>query len=429
MEILIIIGLVICNGILAMSEAAVIASRQARLEKAAQDEQAGAGAALKLVKEPDDFLSTVQIGITLVGIMAGAFGGASVAGDLRLTLIDLGLPDNLASAIAPAIVIGLTTYLSLIIGELVPKRLAMRNPEAISSRIAPPMRVISRLTFPIVWFLSRSTQFVLTLMGIKADDTPPVTEDEIRTMVAQGHRHGVLQQHEEEMIAGVFRLDDLQAEALMTPRVDTVWLDVSDDVETIKAKLKESDYAYFPVVDGSPDEVVGVVSARKLLIRALNDDAIDLHDLADPPLYVPESLAGVKVLDRFRSSGVPFAIVISEHGGMNGVITVRDVIESVVGEIDQPDAVQRDDGSYLVDGLMPWSELLDRLNQPHKVEIGGPRYHTVAGFIVAHLDRIPQAADVVESDTLRFEVMDMDGRRVDKVLVRITEPEADDSDD
>ena len=415
MELVIILLLMVFNGVLAMSEAAVISVRKARLQQQADDGNKAAQTALALAEDPNRFLSTVQIGITLVGILAGAFGGATIADDLAGQIEKIDALAKSADALAVALVVLLTTYLSLIIGELVPKRLAIQNPERIAMLVARPMQMISGVAYPLVWFLGLSTDSVLKLLRVREFDDPPVTEEEIQVMLHQGTETGVFYRHEQEMIAGVFRLDDIPTQALMTPRANVVWLDVNADMDAIRESLLQNEFTYFPVCDKDLDNLIGVVRGRDLLPYILAGKKPDLHELALPPLYIPENALASTALERFRGNKSYYAIVIGEYGGVEGIVTLNDVIDAVVGDIDEPDAIEREDGSWLVDGLMPRLQLEELLNIK---ELPGEGYSTLAGFIMQELDDIPQLADRIEWDGHTFEVIDMDGKRIDKVLVK-----------
>ncbi|PJF23059.1 MAG: hypothetical protein CUN56_02865 [Phototrophicales bacterium] len=414
-ELLIILLLMIINGVLAMSEAAVIAARKARLQQRADSGSHVAKIALELKDAPGRFLSTVQIGITLVGILAGAFGGATVADDLAQWIRQIDALAASADVLSVAVVVILTTYFSLVIGELVPKRLAIQSPERIAMLIAPLMQRLAFWAYPLVWLLEVSTEAVLTLFGVRPSNDPPVTEEEIQVMLHQGARVGVFEQHEQEMIAGVFRLDDIPTQALMTPRANVVWLDINADIDTIRQTLVENDFSRFPVCDKTLDNVLGVVRARDLLRQILNSDMPDLQALILPPIFIPENTLAPVALERFRGHKAHFGIVIGEYGEVQGVVTLNDIVEAVVGKIDEPDAVQREDGSWLLDGLMARRAVEDLLG----IEaLPGEGYTTLAGFMMQELDEIPQLADMVEWDGYIFEVIDMDGKRIDKVLVR-----------
>lgn len=418
MELLVIFLLTVLNGMLAMSEIAVVSARRARLQQQVEDGHASARTALELAESPNRFLATVQIGITLIGILAGAFGGATVANDLADQIAHVEALRPYSQALGVLGIVLATTYLSLVVGELVPKRLGMRSPERIAMLVAPFMKRLSVIAHPLVWLLSISTDGVLRLLGVKPSDEPPVTEEEINVMIEEGLRAGVFDKAELEMVEGIFRLDDMRAEALMIPRTEMVWLDADDTADDIRAKVEQDYFSQYPVCEGDPDTVLGIVHAKDLLRRSLANEPIHLRELVQPALFVPESTPTSTILQQFKASQNSFAFIIGEHGGVEGLMTVTDVLESIVGEFTEPEAVRREDGSWLVDGAMAIEEFMDLLDikeLPHEED---NLYHTVAGFILAHLGRIPTAAEHFVWGDWHFEVVDMDGKRIDKVLVR-----------
>ncbi len=424
MELLILLLLILLNGVFSMSEAAVIAARKARLQQQAESGEKGAALALALAQEPNRFLSTVQVGITLIGILTGAFGGATIAAQLAALIRPTAL-GRYADAIGFGIVVLVTTYLSLILGELVPKRLALQYPERIAALIARPMQTLSRITSPLISFLGGSTDAVLLLIGVRPSQDPPVTEAEIKTMMQQGIEAGVFDAGEEDMVSGIFRLGDRRAGALMTPRTEVDCLNLRDTEDENRSKIRESSFSRLPVCDGDTDHVVGLLSATRLLSRLLAGEALDIEAAMDEAQFVPESMPASKVLDVFRKSGQHIAIVIGEYGGMEGLITMQDLLEEIVGEVEEsaPQATQRDDGSWLIDGLISVDDFrdlfaLDDLPGAHDA------YSTLGGFVMAQLGNIPTAGDSFDWTTLHLEVMDMDGNRVDKMLVTVTKPEA-----
>jgi len=321
-------------------------------------------------------------------------------------------------AIGFTLIVLLTTYLSLIIGELVPKRLALQNPERIASIVAPPMRLLSQITAPIVWFLGASTDLVLRLLGVKPSEAPPVTEEEIRVLMQQGVEAGVFEQPEHAMIEGVFRLDNRRVSQIMTPRTEVVWLDIDDTQEENQHKIMQSHYSRFPVCDGDLDHVIGLVSTKDILARTFAGQPFDLRAAMKEPVFVPESLYATDLLERFRQTGKHSALVIGEYGGLEGMITIQDILEDIVGDIEDPDVTKRDDGSYLVDGMIPiddFKELIEVAEIPGEHE----EFETLAGFVLSKKGAIPKAGDSFEWQRYKFEVMDMDGNRVDKVLVTL----------
>lgn len=420
-EIVIIVALVLFNGALAMSELAVVSARKARLQSRAEGGDAGARMALRLATEPNRFLSTVQIGITMVGILAGAFGGATLAETVSERLTALGLGRGISATLGVTVVVLGITYLSVIIGELVPKRLALQNPEQIAARVARPMRVLSTVAAPLVAVLTLSTDLIMRLLRIPPRDDAVATEDEIRLLIQQSTRAGIFEAAEEEMVSGVFRLADRRAAGLMTPRPDVMWIDLDDPIDVIWREMSSTPHSQFPVCRGDLDTVLGIIAIRDLWSQMVTGAAVDLEQLLRPPLFVPESMPMLRVLGMFKQTGVHLALVIDEFGGVEGLLTLNDVLEAIVGdlpsanEIDTPRAVRREDGSWLVDGLLPVDELKDLLEL--KALPGEDGYQTLAGFVLLQAGRIPAPAEAFVWQTYRFEVMDMDGNRIDKVLV------------
>ena len=419
MEILIILLLVVLNGIFAMSEIAVISARKARLQQWASDGNIKAQRALELADRPDHFLSTVQIGITLIGVLAGAFSEATVAEKLtaRLSLTPWLAPYSQALGLGGVVLI--ITYLSLVIGELVPKRLALQNPERVACDVAAPMQILSVISFPIVSLLSASSEVVLRLLGARAGLEPPVTEEEIKVLIEQGTQAGVFQENEQDMLDGVFRLGDRNVGGLMTPRTEVVWLDAKQAWDEIRDKIIHSNYSRFPVCRGSLDNVLGVVQVKDILAHCLMGQVIDLKALLQTPLFIPENAPASKVLELFKESGKHLALVIDEYGGIEGLITINDLLEEIVGDIEMavPQAVQREDGSWLLDGLLTIDDLKEILDIKQLPGEDKSQYQTLGGFVMMVLGHIPAASDHFEWGGLHFEVVDMDGKRVDKVLV------------
>jgi putative hemolysin len=423
LEVLIILLLVIVNGAFAMAEIAVVSSRQARLQQKANAGDVGARTALGLARNPGHFLATIQIGITLVGIFAGAFGGATIAAQVEERLNGIPSLAPYSTALSVGGVVIAITFLTLVIGELVPKRLALHNPEGIASVIAVPMRALSVVASPIVWLLSASTSLVLRLLLVRPSKDVPVTEEEIRTLMQQGAEAGVFEEAERAMVGRIFRLGDLRVSALMTPRPDMVWLDVNDPPEQVRADLRDYPHSIYPVTEGGLDNVVGVVRARDLLARSVRDGMMDLRAVLQPPLFVPESMTALQVMELFKVKGTNMALIVDEYGGIEGTVTLHDLLEGIVGDIpshdgmEEPPAVRRDDGSWLLDGQLLVNEVNDLLGMKVIPDERDTVYNTVAGFIISELGRIPMPGDHIAWKGLRFEVLDMDGNRVDKVLV------------
>ncbi len=424
-----ILLLIVANGVFSGSEIALVSARKARLEQRARQGNTKARLALKLANSPNNFLSTVQIGITLIGILSGALGGATVANSLRLRLDQVPALAPYSDVLSLAAVVGLITYLSLVVGELVPKRIALSYPEAIACQVAGPMRNLSRLAAPLVALLGVSTSFVVKLMGLKERPEAAITEEELRLLIDQGTEAGTFEVAEQEMMGRVLQLGDRPIRSIMTPRTDIEWLKVDASFIEHSELVMQSAHSHFPVCNSDIDDCVGVVSLKALLPNYLSQTTppVTLLSLVQPPLFVAESTYVLKVLELFKSSGTHFAMVLDEYGGVEGLVTLNDVVEAIVGDLpsiedaNDPMMVQREDGSWLLDGLLPVEDLKELLNRDQLTE-DEDNYHTLAGFMIRHMGRIPTAGDFFEWQGLRFEVVDMDGRRVDKVLLENLPP-------
>jgi putative hemolysin len=423
LELIILFLLIIFNGLLSMSELAVISARKARLQQMADEGDAGAAKALALAASPGQFLSTVQIGITLVGILAGAFGGATIARWLGEQLARVPALEDYTDPISVGVVVVIVTYLSLVIGELVPKQLALRNAEVLAARAAGALTTLARITRPLVGVLNASTEGVLWLLRVKAAAEPDVTEEEVRVMLAQATAQGIFEPMEEEIVDQVFRLADRKVGALLVPRTEIIWLDVDSPPEEIRQEIEDSGHSRYPVAEGELDKILGVVMAKDLLAQSLEGQPLDLRSIVRPALFVPESTPALKVVERFKQTRSHLAIVIDEYGGVEGLVTSGDILSSLVGDIPEPDdegepgAIQREDGSWLIDGMYPVEEFQELFDIPHLPEASEGYYQTVGGFIMASLGQVPQPGDHFDWAGMRMEVMDMDGRRVDKVMV------------
>lgn len=419
-EVLIILLLVVANGVFAMSEIAVVSARKARLRTRAERGDAGARVALELAEQPNRFLSTIQIGITLIGILAGAYGGTTLAAPLGEYLARIPELARYSGQLALGIVVAAITFVSLVIGELVPKRIALLHPERIAAALARPMHYISVAATPLVVLLGATTDAVVRILGVKRPKEPPITEEELTLLIEQGTEAGVFEEQEQELVSRVFWLGDQRASSLMTPRQRVVWLDVDASDEEIRETLRKHRFSRYPVCRGSIDRVIGVVDVRDLVARAAGGETMDIRRVMRQPLLVPESIRALRLLELFRESGVHFAIVVNEFGGTDGVVTLNNVLEAIAGGPVEPEGekfVRRPDGSWLVDGAVKMEEFWDALDLPERRTEGRRAHGTLGGFIVAHLGRLPAAGDSFEAFGLRFEVVDMDGRRVDKVLV------------
>jgi putative hemolysin len=422
-EIVIILLLIMANGLLAMSEIAIVSSRTIRLQQQAASGSKGAQVALELADDPGRFLSTIQIGITLVGVFTGAFGGATLARPLSDFLSQFQLIDRSSGPIAIAIVVVTITYLSLVIGELVPKRIALNNPERAASMIAQPMAGLSKLASPLVKLLSFSTAVVLKLLGVRDRDEGEVTEQDVEMMISQGTEMGVFEPIEQEMVKQVFRMSDQRAENLITPRPEVVSIDLEEPQETNRQKIIDHGHSYLPVIQGDLDHVQGYVRAVDLLAQCLLGQDLDYQAVLRTAQFVPERAPVFDVLERFKRSGAQIAFVVDEFGGIQGLLTHTDILEAIVGDIHEPedeidpDIVQRDDGSWLIDGMVPIQEfrqLFELKSLPGEEE---GHFHTLGGFVITYLGRIPTTGDRIELEMLNLEVVDMDGHRVDKLLV------------
>ncbi|MDR7482801.1 MAG: hemolysin family protein [Armatimonadota bacterium] len=426
-EVLIILLLVLVNGVFAMAEIAVLAARRSRLEQRAAAGDRGARVALELLRTPSRFISTVQVGITLVGVLAGAFGGATLARPLAAWLATIPALAPYAQATALGLVVLPITVLSLVLGELVPKRVALAAPEGLAAALAPAMRSLAVVAAPVVHVLSAFTELVVRALRVPPVSEPPVTEEEVRLLIARGAETGVFKPGEQKLVERVFRLADRRVSAIMTPRTEITWLDVDDPPEEIRRKVTSSRYSAYPVAEGTLDRVVGIVQARDLLVHLMGGRPIDLRALAQRPLFIPETAPALSALDQFRQARTHTALLIDEYGGLQGLVTSDDILEAIVGEIPQageaamPSVVRRADGSWLVDGMLPADEFKMLLGLD-ALPAEGEGYETVGGMVMTVLDRIPSPGDHVALPGWRVEVVDMDGHRVDKVLAAPMQP-------
>lgn len=422
-EIIIIFLLVIINGVFAMTEMALVSSRKTRLQHRADKGDSGAKKALDALKDPNRFLSSIQIGITLVGILAGVFGGATVAKKLGLWLSGFPVFGHYGPAIGIGVVVVAITYLSLVVGELVPKRVALNNAEAIASFMAAPMRLLTRLTAPAVFLLSRSTNAVLTVLRVHPEKEPSHTEDEIKIIIEESTKAGILEKSEQDLVTRALGLGDRDVNDLMTPRPDIVSLDLNDTMEEIRTTITTSAHSQFPVYDQDPDNILGTVSTKDLWARFVIEKSHDLQSILRPPLFVPESLPVLKLLEFFKQSGTHMALVIDEYGTVQGIVTLHDVLEAMVGDLpsaeltEEPGVIRRKDGSWLVDGLLPMDKFRELVGAGVVPEDSAGRYHTIAGLMLFHFKHIPSAGSRFERSGWQFEVIDMDGNRIDKILI------------
>ncbi len=423
-ELLIVLLLPIANAIFVMSEMAIVSARKVRLQNMANQGDVKARAALELANAPNQFLAIVQVGITLTIIVSGAFGEGTIGRKIAPLVHSIYFLAPYSEAIASGIAILLITYLTLIIGELVPKRLALSNPERIAASVAIPMQTFAIIASPIVYLLSASTDLVVRLLGIRPSTEPEVTEEEIKVLIEQGTEAGTFEEAEQDMVERVFRLGDRRVSALMTPRPDIIWLDLEDSSEENRQKMIDSAYSQFPVCQGGLDNVLGIVQVTDLLARSLSGQPLDLTVSLQQPLFVPESTRGLKVLELLKqTTGTHIAFVVDEYGVIQGLVTLNDIFEEIVGEVpsadegEEPQAIRREDGSWLLDGMLPVEEFFELLDIEGLPGEQRGNYHTMGGFVITHLGKIPSSADYFELGGWRFEVIDMDGNRVDKVLV------------
>lgn len=421
MEFLILIGLIVLNGLFAMSEIALVTARKARLMKLAEEGDRAAAVALKLGEDPTSFLSTVQIGITSIGILSGIVGESVLAVPLSVWLQSLGMPAATALLVATAVVVVLVTYVSIVIGELVPKRLGQINPEPVARLVARPMQLLATATRPFVRLLSFSTHALLGLLRVRQIPQASVTEEEIHALLEEGSEAGVIEQHQHDMVRNVFRLDDRQLGSLMIPRSDVVFLDVRLTPEENLKRMIESEHSRFPVCEGSLEQPIGVVHAKQVLASIARGEAPDYSSNLHPCVYVPETLTGMELLDQFRAANMQMVFVVDEYGEIEGIVTAQDLLEAVTGEFmprnaDDAWAVQREDGSWLLDGAIPIPEMKDCLALKSVPEEDRGRYHTLSGMVMLLLGRVPATGNQVDWSGWRFEVVDMDGKRIDKVL-------------
>lgn len=421
-EIGILVILILINGLFALAEMSIVSSRRERLRMLVDDGNRGAATALRLSQEPTVFLSTVQVGITLIGILAGAFGSASLSDELSQLIAPIPVIGPYSRTVALALVVGVITFFQVVVGELVPKRLALRNPERIAAAVAGPMSVLSKIARPLVRLLALTTRFFLRVLGVRDDiSETTVTEEEIKVLVEQGAQAGVFEEAERDMVESIFRFGDRQLRSLMTPRTEIVWLDINDPEEEIRDTVSQSHHSRFPVCDDALDRVIGIVQAKDMLSSSWTDQPFDLKSIMRPPLFLPETMSALRALERFKQTGIQEALLVDEFGGIEGLVTLIDMMEAIVGdiptaeEIAEPPVVKREDGSWLVDGSIDIDDLKELLEVGELPDEGD--YQTLGGFIVLLIGRLPRAGDRVDWGEYRFEVVDMDGYRIDKVLL------------
>ena len=423
-NILIIAVLFYFNGIFAKYEIAMVSARKTRLQQRSDDGNRGAADALELLKDPNQqYLSTIQIMITMIDTLAGGIGGAMLANPLAEVLHKVSWLAPAADTVALIFVVVVITYFSIVLGELIPKRIAVSKPEDVVCQLSPAIRKLTRLMRPLTRLLSTSTSLGIKLLRIDTQAEPSITEDEIKVFIEQGRDIGLIEQTESDMFSGIFRLGDRRVDVLMTPRTDLEWIDIEDDQHTIISELMHSEYSRIPVGRGSLDDVLGMVNVKELIGIDLHSPNFHLTDYIREPMFVPENMQALKVFEQFRATGTHQALVIDEYGGVQGMVTLYDVLEAIVGEIpldaedQEQEVVQRADGSYLLDGMLPIDEIKELLDFDELPDEGRAGYQTLSGFVMNQLGSIPRVGQTFTWDTYRFEVVDMDGRRVDKVLV------------
>lgn len=429
-DIFLILLLVALNGAFALSEIAVVSSKRARLAHMAESGSRGARQALALAAEPTRFLSSVQVGITSIGILSGAIGEATISGHIRTGLQQVPALSPYAEPLSLGLMIVSLTYVSLILGELVPKRLALTRPEAIASLISRPMQLVATIARPIVFVLSVSTDTILRLLGVRKTDQVTMTMEEIKLLIEQSTAEGVLEPGEHDMVRNVLNLDDQHVGEVLTPRSEVVFLDLRDPDERSRERLRQRPHSVLPLCDGGLQNVIGFVRATRVLEQVLDGRSLDLPALVEPPLFVPETMTLMTLLEHFKRANLPAALVVDEFGQVDGLVTLTDVISSIVGDLPgenggEPLVVRREDGGWLLDGTLDLATVVRTLDDAAIVgEHEAQRFHTLGGLAMTSLGRVPRTGDVFERGRHRFEVVDMDGRRVDRVLVNPLDPAA-----
>jgi putative hemolysin len=420
MDIIILLGLIFVNGLFVMSEIALVSVRKGRLESMAEKGDENARKALELSNNPEKFLSAAQIGITLIAILTGVYSGERFSVQLKPYIEKIELFRPYALTIATTIIVIIVTFLSIIFGELIPKRLGLLKAELISKMVAGPVNLFARFTHPIVWLLNRVSNLFFRIFNIERSKDDAVTEEEIKTMITEGTEAGTIDEAEQEIIERVFHLGDRNITSLMTHRSDIIWFDLTDNEDKIKQKIVGEPHSVYPICDGEMDELKGVVSIKDLYVA---DDFTLFKDLMQPALFVPENNTPYQVLEKFKESKIHCCFIVDEYGSILGLITLNDILEAIVGDINQPDVpdyeiTERNDGSFLVDAQIPFYNFLDRFEKTEWMNEGEQEFDTLAGFILHKLERIPQTGDALEWKGFDFEIIDMDGHRIDKILVK-----------
>lgn len=421
-EVFIILGLILLNGLFSMAEIALVSARKARLEAQANKGDARAKEALKLASHPDTFLSTVQIGITLIGILTGIYSGEKLKAGLVNWLTRFESVREYSNGIATAIIVIIITYFSLVLGELVPKRLGLSRPETIAKLVAGPMRFVTIITYPFIWLLTKSTYVIVKIFNIRTRDNE-VTEEEIKAIIIEGTEQGTIEEAEQEIIERVFHLSDRNITSLMTHRSDIVWFELNDTEDSIREKIVQDPHSVYPICDGDLDNIKGMVSLKDLYVSS---DHKKFKEIMRSPLFVPENITAYKLLERFKNEHINSCFIVDEYGTLQGMVTLNDILQAIVGGISPPDVddyevVEREDGTYLVDAQIPFYNFLSRFEKAEWMTDVDQEFDTLAGFILHQLERIPHTGDKLEWRGFQFEIVDMDAQRIDKVLLKISD--------
>jgi len=421
MDVAILVALIAVNALFAMAEVALLTAKRSKLQKMVESGDRQAAAALELGEDPNRFLSTIQVGITTIGILNGVVAESALSAPVAVWLEQLGVSDSTSGWLASTVIVLIITYTSIVLGELVPKRVGQSNPEPIARLVARPMLALAGIARPLIRLLSGSTQVLLRLLGIRNNVNQMVTEEEIHALLEEGSDAGIIEHSEHQMVRNVFRLDDRQITSLMVPKSDVIYLDLDVPLSENLQRIQDSEHSRFPVCKAGFDEVLGIINAKVLLAQTLRGENPDFRTDLQPAVFVPESLTGMELLEHFKSSGVQMAFVIDEYGEIQGIITLQDLIEAIAGEFKPDDhddawAIPRQDGSWLLDGIIPVPELKDCLALKALPEEDKGRYNTLSGMLMLLMGRIPSAGETVDWDCWRFEVVDMDGKRIDKVI-------------
>ena len=421
-EILIILGLILINGIFSMAEIALVSARKARLEGQANKGDEKAKAALKLANNPDVFLSTVQVGITLIGILTGIFSGENFKQPFIEFLNRFEWARDYSNGIATTVIVIILTYFSLVLGELVPKRIGLSRPEYLAKNFARPMSWLSKITFPFIWLLTSSTHLILKIFNLRVSDNQ-VTEEEIKAMISEGSEHGAIEEEEKEIIERLFHLGDRNITSLMTHRTDIVWFDEQETVQDFKDRFETLTYSTYPVCDKVVDDISGVVTVKDIVKAS---PSTLLKDLSKPAMFVPENNSAYQLLEKFKASKIHSCFIVNEYGTLEGMITLNDVLEAIVGDVPQSGQeeygiVERSDGSYLVDAQIPFYDFLSHFEKTEWMNEGEHDFDTLAGFVLHELEHIPKTGETFEWNGFDFEIIDMDGQRIDKLIVKVSE--------